>query len=183
LNWLGAYNSGTSYVIDDAVSYNGSSYICKLASTGNLPTNTTYWDILAEKGASGSGTGDVIGPASATANAIARYDGTSGTLIKNSSATISDAGDLVLNSTGAITVPVGTDLQRPTAVKGMFRFNDDSDSFEGYDGAAWGAIGGGGGATLLLVTNRSGSTVQVPLTNGFLAITNRSGGTVNVPVS
>jgi hypothetical protein len=65
----------------------------------------------------------------------------------------------------------------------MFRFNDDTDSFEGYDGAAWGAIGGGGGATLLLVTDRSGSTIQVPLTNGFLAITNRSGGTVNVPVS
>jgi hypothetical protein len=65
----------------------------------------------------------------------------------------------------------------------MFRFNDDSDSFEGYDGTAWGAIGGGGGATTLSVTNRSGSLVSVPLTNGFLAITNRSGGTVNVPVS
>ena len=36
LNWKGAYNAGTAYVIDDVVSYNGSSYVCILASTGNL---------------------------------------------------------------------------------------------------------------------------------------------------
>ena len=43
-NWKGAYAGGTAYVVDDVVSYSGSSYICKLASTGNLPTNGTYWD-------------------------------------------------------------------------------------------------------------------------------------------
>ena len=40
-DWKGAYNGSTAYVKDDVVSYNGSSYICILASTGNLPTNTT----------------------------------------------------------------------------------------------------------------------------------------------
>ena len=49
LNWKGAYAGGTAYNIDDAVSYNGSSYICILASTGNLPTNGTYWNLLASK--------------------------------------------------------------------------------------------------------------------------------------
>ena len=44
LNWKGAYNAGTAYIIDDVVSYNGSSYVCIQASTGNLPTNTTYWN-------------------------------------------------------------------------------------------------------------------------------------------
>lgn len=39
-------------------------------------------------------TGDVVGPASATDNAIARYNLTTGKLIQNSSATISDAGQL-----------------------------------------------------------------------------------------
>lgn len=48
--WRGAYSAGTSYVVDDVVSYNGSSYICILASTGNLPTNATYWSLLAQKG-------------------------------------------------------------------------------------------------------------------------------------
>ena len=60
LFWESAYNALTAYTVDDAVSYNGSSYICKLASTGNLPTNTTYWDILASKGDAGSGTGDML---------------------------------------------------------------------------------------------------------------------------
>ena len=48
--WQGAYNSSTAYAIDDVVSYNGSSYVCILASTGNLPTNTTYWNVMAQGG-------------------------------------------------------------------------------------------------------------------------------------
>ena len=39
-----------------------------------------------------SGTGDVEGPSSSTDNAIARYDGTTGTQLSNSSATLDDAG-------------------------------------------------------------------------------------------
>jgi hypothetical protein len=50
-NWQGAYAGGTAYVVDDVVSYNGSSYICILASTGNLPTNATYFEQMSEKGA------------------------------------------------------------------------------------------------------------------------------------
>jgi hypothetical protein len=38
--------------------------------------------------------GDVVGPASATDNALARYDGSSGKLIQNSAITLSDAGAL-----------------------------------------------------------------------------------------
>ena len=49
-NWKGAYAGGTAYVVDDVVSYQGSSYVCILASTGNLPTNTTYWNVMAEGG-------------------------------------------------------------------------------------------------------------------------------------
>lgn len=55
-------------------------------------------------------------------------------------------GDLIFNTTGALTLPVGTEAQRPTPVKGMFRFNDDDDEFEGYNGTEWGAIAGGGGS-------------------------------------
>lgn len=42
----------------------------------------------------GAGTGDVVGPASATDNAIARYDATTGKIIQDSSVWISDAGYL-----------------------------------------------------------------------------------------
>ena len=53
-NWKGAYAGGTAYVVDDVVSYSGSSYICKLASTGNLPTNGTYWDQMSSAGTDGT---------------------------------------------------------------------------------------------------------------------------------
>ena len=48
-NWKGTYNGSTAYAIDDVTEYNGSSYICILASTGNLPTNTTYFQPMATK--------------------------------------------------------------------------------------------------------------------------------------
>ena len=47
--WKGAYAGGTAYVKNDNVSYNGSSYIAKSNTTGNLPTNATYWDLLGRK--------------------------------------------------------------------------------------------------------------------------------------
>ena len=53
-NWKGAYNGSTAYAIDDVTEYNGSSYICILASTGNLPTNTTYFQPMATKGTDGT---------------------------------------------------------------------------------------------------------------------------------
>jgi hypothetical protein len=102
----------------------------------------------------------------------------------NAAAFTASGGVVQTSSTGSAIIPSGTDGQRDgSPAAGYFRFNTDSDSFEGYDGTAWGAIGGGGGATTLTVTNRSGSGVSVPLTNGFLAVTNRAGSTVNVPVT
>jgi Collagen triple helix repeat (20 copies) len=40
----------------------------------------------------GTGTGDVVGPSSATDNAVARFDTTTGKLIQNSSVTVDDSG-------------------------------------------------------------------------------------------
>jgi hypothetical protein len=42
------YAGGTSYVVDDLVQYSGNLYRCILATTGNLPTNATYWELLGE---------------------------------------------------------------------------------------------------------------------------------------
>ena len=47
--WRGEYVWATSYILDDRVSYLWSSYICISPTTWNLPTNVTYWDVLAEK--------------------------------------------------------------------------------------------------------------------------------------
>jgi hypothetical protein len=47
----GTYSGATQYYVNDIVLYNGSSYICILASLGNLPTNGTYWNLLVQAGA------------------------------------------------------------------------------------------------------------------------------------
>ena len=47
-----------------------------------------------------------------------------------------------VNSTGAIILPDGTTLERPTAERGMIRFNTSDTQFEGYDGSAWKGLGG-----------------------------------------
>ena len=52
-----------------------------------------------------------------------------------------------LGGTSAIKLPVGTVAERPTPAAGMLRFNDDTDVFEGYNGTAWGSIGGGSNIT------------------------------------
>jgi hypothetical protein len=44
----------------------------------------------------GGGSGDVVGPASATDNAVARFDTTTGKLVQNSTLLISDAGQMTL---------------------------------------------------------------------------------------
>jgi len=46
----GDYDSTATYEMLDIVSYNGSSYIAKSTTTGNLPTNTTYWQLSAYGG-------------------------------------------------------------------------------------------------------------------------------------
>lgn len=43
-------------------------------------------------GGDGSSSGDVVGPTTATDNAVARFNGTTGELIQNSAVAISDAG-------------------------------------------------------------------------------------------
>ena len=53
ISWKGTYVAETTYEVQDGVTYNGSSYICTAESTGNLPTDTDYWQELAEKGDTG----------------------------------------------------------------------------------------------------------------------------------
>ena len=43
----GDYAGGTAYVANDVVYYNGSAYIAKTSTTGNLPTSTAHWNVFA----------------------------------------------------------------------------------------------------------------------------------------
>lgn len=52
--WKGEYDNGVTYAIQDGVSYQGSSYYCTAVTTGNLPTDTNFWQLVAEKGEQGA---------------------------------------------------------------------------------------------------------------------------------
>jgi hypothetical protein len=47
LNWLGEYNSATSYSVNDVVGYLGSSYIAIAPTQGNSPADASKWGLLA----------------------------------------------------------------------------------------------------------------------------------------
>jgi len=67
------------------------------------------------------------------------FDGT----LLNLTGNFDVSGNVTISSTGAIVLPVGTVAQRPTPnAQGMMRYNSDDTTFEGYDGTAWGSLGG-----------------------------------------
>jgi len=91
-------------------------------------------------------------------------------------------------TTGAALIPVGTEAQRPSPVTGQFRFNSDLTKFEGYNGTAWGAVGGGatgGGADEIFIQNGQTVTTNytIPATVNAMStgpITINAGVTVTV---
>lgn len=59
--WQGAYNGATTYNKNQAVSYNGNSYICKVNGTvGVLPTSSSNWDVMSQGSNVMTTVGDII---------------------------------------------------------------------------------------------------------------------------
>lgn len=89
-----------------------------------------------------AGTGDVVGPSSATDDAIAKYDTTTGKLIQDSNATIADDGDMTI--TGAL-LPIGDRAKHIGSATNSFdnlyidgiTFNDGTDIMDAYDEGTW----------------------------------------------
>jgi hypothetical protein len=48
------WTSTGTYAVLDVVTYGGSSYVAKVPSRSKVPTNTTYWGLLAAKGTTGA---------------------------------------------------------------------------------------------------------------------------------
>lgn len=86
LDWEGSWQTATPYVINDAVFNDGSSYVCTAAHTssaGDEPGTgaswTDYWDLMAQQGASGAGTGDMLAATYDPANISQQVVGTTAT--------------------------------------------------------------------------------------------------------
>lgn len=81
--------------------------------------------ILVGSGASG-GTGDVVGPSSATDNALARFDGTTGKLIQNGTITQDDTGNL----SGILSETYNTVTTPPAIVEGLEAWDSGNGTLE-----------------------------------------------------
>lgn len=100
----------------------------------NLPVGANG-QILRANSATSSGlewvtdatTGDVTGPASATDNALARYDGITGKIIQNSGVTLSDAGTLTIPGQVAIPPVADGQLYNSSNYKTLVFDNTDPD--------------------------------------------------------
>jgi len=54
-NWKGAYNSSTTYAVDDVVSSGGNSYVCIQAHSNQAVGDATaYWNIMSSAGTNGT---------------------------------------------------------------------------------------------------------------------------------
>jgi hypothetical protein len=107
VNPRGTYNPATAYARNDGVLFNKSSFVALQATTGNEPptlptTSNAFWQLTAEKGADGTGTGDVVGPSSSTNNRIALFSGATGKAIKDSGKLLSDLVSKVNGQSGDI---------------------------------------------------------------------------------
>lgn len=93
-------------------------------------------------------------------------------------------------ATGSTKIATGTTAQRDgTPSAGYFRFNSTLGKYEGYNGTAWGSVGGGatgGGSDEVFIENGQTVTTDYTLTTGKNAIsagaiTINSGVTVTIP--
>jgi len=82
-----------------------------------------------------AGSGDVVGPSSATNNAITRYDGTTGKAIQDSGATIDDSGNVTANNLSG----TNTGDMTNSEVKAAYEANADTNA---YDDAAVSKLAG-----------------------------------------
>lgn len=130
------------------------------------------------------------------ASSSASSASTSATNASNSATAAAASAALAANrvaktsDTGSAVIPTGTQAQRdgsPSA--GFFRFNSDVTKFEGYNGSAWGSVGGGatgGGSDAVFIENDQTVTTNYTITAGRNAMTTgpitiNSGITVTVP--
>jgi hypothetical protein len=130
--------------------------------TGNatkvLTVNAGETDVTWTTAGGGGGIGDVVGPASSTDNAVARFDGTTGKLIQNSNFVVSDSGEVTSGTWN------GTPIQSATGGTGQTSYS-----------AGQLLIGNNSGG-LTKSTLTAGSNVTITNGNGAITIASTGGG-------
>ena len=138
-----------------------------------------------EWGSGSAGSGDVVGPASSTDNAIVRFDSTTGKLIQNSTATLSDGGIMIVTELDTDSIKSAT-ANSPIVIApdGTGDVHLNADSVRIGDNNANATIATHGTGDLIITTNE-GSVVEgiVRLydgVNGDITLTPNGTGQVKV---
>lgn len=128
------YDNTKTYVPMNKVTYQGSSYVCIQQSTGNLPTNTAYWQLIAQKGQDGIGTGDMN---------KSIYDTNNNGIVDNSEKIGGKSlNELVQNLGNTPSIQSGVDASKPTAgTVGRLYIATDTQVIYRDTGTAWQKVG------------------------------------------
>jgi hypothetical protein len=153
IEWQGTWNSSTAYVADDAVYYNGTSYVAIASSTNQAPPNATYWDVLAQGGAGPTGPTGATGNTGSTGptgpQGPTGATGPTGPQGPTGATGPTGAASTVAGPTGP-TGPVGAGLNIIGTVSGPSGLPVSGDAGDAYiigsdlyvwDGAAWTNVG------------------------------------------
>lgn len=123
----GPYNGATDYAVGDSVDYLGSSYVMYVdAGAGTLPTDTTKWQVLANKGSTGptgptgatgaTGAAGVVQSIVAGTNVTVNSTDPANPIVSSSgggggSSPLTTKGDLYTYSSADARLPVGSNTQ------------------------------------------------------------------------
>ena len=136
------YVPSNDVVLEQNLTVNGTITVGNIASSGRITANSfSTGDILIDDNfitttlsnsnleLRANGTGSII---------IDTFDINGSTITTSGDFNIEPGSDLVnINATGALKLPTGTTLERPTAATGQVRYNTDLTRFEGYNGTNW----------------------------------------------
>ena len=106
---------------------------------------TTYWNVVTQQDV---GTAANQVPLNQYLGQLAFLDDFSPNGLRRSGGSSDDVsidsnGIVTFNGTGSLVIPSGSTSQQTPTTTGAIRFNTTISSFEGYNGASWGKIGGG----------------------------------------
>ena len=131
-----------------------------------------------------TGTGDVVGPASSTDNAVVRFDGTTGKLIQNSTVTLSDTGVLTVPELSTTSITSTGNNPIVIAPDGTGDVHLNADSVRIGDNNTDATLITRGTGDLLLTTNEGSATEGVIRiydgANGNITLTPNGTGQVQV---
>ena len=97
----GAKIAMTSDAAGDILTYTGTDYARLAIGAAGRVLKVNSGATAVEWATDTAGTGDVVGPGSSTDDALAKYDGTTGKIVQNSNATLTDAGVLTVSNIAA----------------------------------------------------------------------------------